>query len=111
MSGPGGRFIHRLALALGKSLTEVRGWPAAELEEWRIFATFEPLPDPYWIGAQIACVIANVHRTKGKAFGVEDFIPRPRPARRAMTAGQLLAAMRMALGPQSEGGDSSHPGR
>jgi hypothetical protein len=68
-------------LALGKGLAEIRAWPAAELEEWKIFCEYERLPDYYWIGAQTCAVVANSQRASGPALKIEDFLPIVRPSR------------------------------
>jgi hypothetical protein len=52
------------------------------------------LPDPYWIGAQVACVTANANRGKGPPLKIEDFIPRMRPAGRRQSAEEQMAAFR-----------------
>lgn len=50
---------------------------AREFERWKAFHRKHPLPDPYWIGAQICQVIHNGNRGKGtKPAKVEDFIPK-----------------------------------
>lgn len=65
--------------------------PASELDEWRAYASHEPLPDPYWIGAQICQVVVNMNRSKGPAAKVEDFIPRIRPDRPRQTPEEMRA--------------------
>jgi len=74
---PGGRFVYRLALALGKSLAEVEhGMSGHELDRWKEFHALEPLPDPAWNAAQICAVVANSNRTKGRPSKISDFLPR-----------------------------------
>ena len=70
--------------------------PASELEEWAAYCELEPLPDPYWIGAQICAVTANVQRAKGPAAKIEDFIPRMRPRGRRQTAQEMYEGFRAA---------------
>jgi hypothetical protein len=95
---PGGRFLHRLALALGKSLAEVEALSGHELDRWKAYHALEPLPDPHWIGAQIASVIATVMGGKGKRYGVEDFLPRvaTRKQRPRQSPDEMMAALRAA---------------
>jgi hypothetical protein len=45
------------------------------LTEWRAFAEFEPLPDPYLVGAAIQCTIANVFRGKGRPITPREIMP------------------------------------
>ncbi len=47
-----------------------------ELDRWKAYHDVEPLPDPHWIGAQIASTIATVMGGKGKRYTVDDFLPR-----------------------------------
>lgn len=64
--------------------------------EWEAFCEYEPLPDPYWIGAQICSVVANSQRARGPAFKVDDFIPRVRPERR-QSVEEMQQALRSAI--------------
>lgn len=66
-----------------------------EVAEWMELQRLEPLPDPYWIGAQIACAIYNANRSKGPAFKIEDFIPRA-VSRRAQSTEEMMANMQAA---------------
>ena len=61
--------------------------------EWQIYSEFEPLPDPYVIGAAIVCTIANAHRGKRRPFTPADFAPWLREPRDDDMLGQFLAAM------------------
>ncbi len=49
---------------------------SAELSEWLAFSQIEPLPNPYWIGANICHVIANSNSKK--RFSLSDFMPQLR---------------------------------
>ena len=51
---PERRFLFKLALALGKTVGELEQLLSdRELEEWLTYhSRIQPLPDPYWIGAQ-----------------------------------------------------------
>lgn len=74
----------------------MRALPAPDVEELRIFAEFEPLPDPYWIGAQICHLLYSVNRGKGAPkLSIEDFIPRLR-ADRKQTPEEMYAAFHAA---------------
>jgi hypothetical protein len=68
-----------------------------ELAEWAEYARDDPLPDPYWIGAQVACTVANAMRGKGPPLKIEDFLPRrpasPRP-RPTPTGEELMTKFR-----------------
>ncbi len=66
-----------------------------EVMEWMEIHRLDPLPDPYWIGAQIACVVANSMRSKGPALKIEDFIPRA-VAGRTQSVEQMMANLRAA---------------
>lgn len=69
----------------------MRALPATDLEELRVFAEYEPLPDPYWIGAQICHLLYSVNRGKGSPrLDIEDFIPRMR-ADRGQTPEEMRA--------------------
>ena len=50
-----------------------------EFESWIAYNRIEPLPDPYWIGAQIAWVCAQIWSKK--KMRIEDFIPRAKQRR------------------------------
>jgi hypothetical protein len=67
----------------------------AEVLEWMEFHRLEPLPDPYWIGAQIACAVVNSARVKGPAAKIEDFIPQAM-SRRAQSTEEMMANLRAA---------------
>lgn len=45
-----------------------------EFAEWEYHFSEVPFVDPFWIGAQICQVIANVMGS-GKRFKVDDFLP------------------------------------
>lgn len=66
--------------------------PADEFALWREFEAVEPMPDPYWIGALICTVIANVMGGKKSRSKIEDFLPRP--ARSGRGPKQSVAEMR-----------------
>jgi hypothetical protein len=105
MSKPAGRFLHRLALALGKSLDEVRGMPAADLIEWQVYDEIEWLPDGYWTSAQVCAVLANVHRVKGRAFTIADFLRGGRRTKVRRTPEELVARFKAATAKRNgEGG-------
>jgi hypothetical protein len=93
---PGRRFLFHLALALGKSLEEVRELPASEVEEWRIFNEFEPLPDVFWAAAMVCQTIVAVNRAKAtKVPTLEEFLPWLKSNRR-QTPEEMQAAFRAA---------------
>lgn len=47
---------------------------SAELSEWLAYVQIEPLPDPYWVGAQICQVTAQSQSVK-KRYKLTDFMP------------------------------------
>lgn len=47
-----------------------------ELSEWLAYANIEPLPDHYFIGAQICAVTASAWGGKAR---IDDYIPKPEP--------------------------------
>jgi hypothetical protein len=72
----------------------VRALPCPDIEELRAFAEYEPLPDPYWIGAQICHLIYSVNRDKkSPKYEIEDFIPRPRAEGRRQTDEEMRAVL------------------
>lgn len=61
-------FDHRLGLALGKSLTEIRAMPYPEYRSWYAFYLIEPFG---WIQdevhvARLLSMLNNTHSTKSK---------------------------------------------
>ena len=50
-----------------------RRMSAAEFREWVAYDAIEPLPDPHWIGAMQAWVMARIWGSKTAAIG--DFMP------------------------------------
>lgn len=71
--------MFRLALQLGRTVRELeQTLDSRELAEWEAYHTIEPLPDPYWIGAQICAVMATAW---GKSsYKIADFMPTVRDA-------------------------------
>tara|TARA_Y100001934_G_C12092003_1_gene649704 strand:- start:147 stop:425 length:279 start_codon:yes stop_codon:yes gene_type:complete len=65
------RFMHRLALALGLTLSAVEALPAAEVAAWRQFDACSGLPD---VGPQWQRAAALVAAT-GSKKPLEDFMP------------------------------------
>ena len=70
-------FDHRLGLALGKSLAEVRAMPYPEYRSWQVFYLLEPwgwANEEYHFAALLA-MLYNANRGKnGKARSVKDFM-------------------------------------
>lgn len=77
MSDPDRLFDHRLGLALGKSLAEVRALPYPEYRSWQLFALVEPWGwqnDEYHFAALLAMLYNANRGKKGKARDVKDFM-------------------------------------
>ena len=77
-------FLHRLALALGRTVDEVeRGMSDRELRDWLAFAAEHPLPDDLadLHSAMICSIVANLGRGADTApVAVSDFLVLSRPA-------------------------------
>ncbi|MCZ2155743.1 MAG: hypothetical protein LC114_17900 [Bryobacterales bacterium] len=70
-------FEHRLGLALGKSLAEVRALPYPEYRSWQLFYLAEPWGwqnDEYHFAALLAMLYNANRGKKGKARDVKDFM-------------------------------------
>ena len=76
MGNPDRMFDHRLGLALGKSLTEIRQMPIGEYTSWKYFYMLEPFgwhDREYRTGALLAMLV-NVNRSKkDKVRSASDF--------------------------------------
>lgn len=61
-------FEHRLGLALGKTLGEIRALPAPEYRSWQIFNLVEPwgFEDREYRTAIILTMLHNINAPKGK---------------------------------------------
>jgi hypothetical protein len=71
------RFEHKLAVALGRTVAELRqSMSSEELSRWLAYDQTDLLPDPWFIGAQVCAVLAAAFGRKGYRPKVEDFIPR-----------------------------------
>ena len=69
-------FEHRLGLALGKTIGEIRAIPAKEFLQWQLFSIAEPFgwhDEEYRTGVILA-MLYNANRGKGKAKNAEDFM-------------------------------------
>lgn len=67
---------------------------AVELAEQVALEEFDPLPDPWWIGAKICSVLINVNRAKGsKPVMPEDVMPFLRGPRKKQTPAQMARAI------------------
>jgi hypothetical protein len=69
-------FEHRLGLALGKTIGEIRALPATEFRRWQLFYMLEPWG---WADAEYRTAIAlsllfNIHRGKESAKDVSEFM-------------------------------------
>lgn len=69
-----------------------REMSSAELSEWYAMERIDPLPDLYWIGAQICLVIASFFGG-AKKLTIDDFRPVAAPKRR-LTVEETMKAMR-----------------
>ena len=69
-------FEHRLGLALGKSIGEVRALPYPEYRSWELFHLVEPFgfENDEYRSAAILSMLYNINRTKGKAKDPKDFM-------------------------------------
>jgi hypothetical protein len=71
-------FVHRLALALGKTrgqlLREVED--GEEIFDWMAFEQVQGLPDPFVFNAMQCALIFNANRGKdSRVAKVEDYLP------------------------------------
>lgn len=69
-------FEHRLGLALGKSIGEVRALPYPEFRAWQVFYALEPWGwhNDEFHAANLLAMLYNINRGKGKAKDAKDFI-------------------------------------
>lgn len=70
-------FDHRLGLALGKSLAEIRALPYREYRSWQIFELLEPWgwPDREYRTAVLLAMLYNTNISKKqKARNAKDFM-------------------------------------
>jgi len=67
---------HRLGLALGKSLAEIRAMPYPEFRRWQMYDLIEPIgwPDAEYRTAAILTMLYNANRGKGHAKDMKDFM-------------------------------------
>lgn len=66
----------RLALAMGKSVTEIEEWPVTELREWMAFDRYlEPFGREWNQAGVIAAAAIAPHVGKGRQPRPEDFMP------------------------------------
>ena len=87
-----------LALALGKSLTEIDRMPAHEVRRWQVFHSLFPFGDERadWRMGTVAAVIANVHRGKNsEPAKPSDFMLKP-PETQAQKEARWRSALRKA---------------
>lgn len=114
MTRPVERFWHRLALALGRTVHELKHTMThAEFTSWMGYYTIEPWGserDSLHTGI-LASTMANCHAPrKGKPFEPRDFMPcfdGKRPGSEVMTKEQILATKnRMKMFAQSRKGAS-----
>jgi hypothetical protein len=71
------KFWHRLAIALGMTLKEVQSRvDSAEFSRWQAYYKVEPFGEERadMRSAVIASTLANIHRGKGKAYTLNDFM-------------------------------------
>lgn len=69
-------FEHRLGVALGKSLAEIRALPYPEFRRWQIFYTVEPWgwwQDEYQTAALLS-MLYNANRGKNKSKPPAEFM-------------------------------------
>ncbi len=69
-------FEHRLGLALGKSLGEIRALPYPEFRAWQMFYAAEPWGwwnEEYQLAALLS-MLYNINRGKGKAKDPKAFM-------------------------------------
>lgn len=76
MSNPERMLEHRLGLALGKSLAEIRAMPYSEFRRWQMYDLVEPIgwPDAEYRTAVVLAMLYNANRGKGRAKDVKDFM-------------------------------------
>lgn len=77
MADPGRMFDHRLGLALGKTLTEVRALPYPEYRAWQLYYLLEPWGwhnEEFHFAALLAMLYNANRGKKGKTREVKDFV-------------------------------------
>lgn len=86
----------RYALAVGRTPGELeQSLSSAEWSELLAWFKLEPLPDHYWIGAQICAVM---HALWSKSHHqVDDFIPRTKPPPQRLTPEESAGYLRKAM--------------
>jgi hypothetical protein len=69
-------FEHRLGLALGRTIGEIRALPYPEYRSWELFYLVEPFgfENDEYRSAALLSMLHNINRTKGKAKDVKDFM-------------------------------------
>lgn len=67
---------HRLGLALGKTLAEIRAMPYPEFQRWQLYDLVEPIgwPNEEYRTAELLAMLYNANRGKGRAKEVKDFM-------------------------------------
>lgn len=70
-------FVHRLALALGKTVTELlRECTAAELSTWAAY--FDVAPPEHTDDHRAALICATMAKLHGRRAKIDDFMPKRR---------------------------------
>jgi hypothetical protein len=83
-------FLHRLALALGKTVSELsRECTAPELAEWAAY--FEVAPPEFGDDQRTAMICSTMARLKGQRIKAKDFMPRRRQIRHRQTRAEQIA--------------------
>ena len=91
------RFEHKLALALGKSVRELRrSMNSEELSRWIAYDQLDQIPDPVMLAARIMSVIANAMGSGKVRYTPHDFTGRRLPRARVQSP-EAMRAMFIAL--------------
>jgi len=72
-----------------------REMSSRELSEWLALQSLDPLPDPYWIGAQ-QCAVTASSLGGAKNLTIDDFRPVAAP-KRQLTVEETMRAVRGAI--------------
>ncbi len=100
MDRPLRRFCFKLALALGKDVREVLGWPSPLISEWLAYDQLDPLPDSWYQTGILASITANAW---GKSkHRPEDFIPRVKTRRKQSIEEQMVILGAIAMRQQKK---------
>lgn len=69
-------FEHRLGLALGRSVAEIRALPYPEFRAWQVYYALEPWGwhNEEFHAANLLAMLFNINRGKGKPRDAKEFM-------------------------------------